>query len=32
MAVMALDILPLTTEQLRDLASLFEQGGDPKWC
>jgi GNAT superfamily N-acetyltransferase len=28
----ALDILPLTPERLPDLAALFEQGGDPKWC
>jgi GNAT superfamily N-acetyltransferase len=28
----ALDIRPLTPERLPDLASLFEQGGDPKWC
>ena len=28
----ALDIRPLTPERLLDLASLFEQGGDPKWC
>jgi GNAT superfamily N-acetyltransferase len=27
-----LDIRPLTPERLTDLASLFEQGGDPKWC
>ena len=29
---MALDIRPLTPERLPDLAALFEQGGDPKWC
>ncbi len=29
---MALDILPLTPARLPDLAGLFEQGGDPKWC
>ncbi len=29
---MALDIRPLTPDRLADLASLFEQGGDPKWC
>lgn len=29
---MAIDIRPLTPERLPDLASLFEQGGDPKWC
>jgi ribosomal protein S18 acetylase RimI-like enzyme len=28
----ALDIRPLTPERLPDLAGLFEQGGDPKWC
>ena len=28
----ALAIEPLTPERLPDLASLFEQGGDPKWC
>jgi GNAT superfamily N-acetyltransferase len=28
----ALAIEPLTPERLGDLASLFEQGGDPKWC
>jgi GNAT superfamily N-acetyltransferase len=27
-----LDIQPLTPDRLPDLASLFEQGGDPKWC
>ena len=27
-----LDIKPLTPDRLPDLASLFEQGGDPKWC
>jgi GNAT superfamily N-acetyltransferase len=29
---MELDIRPLTHERLPDLASLFNQGGDPKWC
>jgi GNAT superfamily N-acetyltransferase len=29
---MAINIRPLTPDRLRDLASLFEQGGDPKWC
>jgi GNAT superfamily N-acetyltransferase len=29
---MALDIRPLTPRRLPDLATLFEQGGDPKWC
>ena len=28
----ALDIQPLTPGRLPDLAELFEQGGDPKWC
>jgi len=27
-----LDIQPLTPERLADLAQLFEEGGDPKWC
>ena len=27
-----LEIQPLTANRLPDLASLFEQGGDPKWC
>lgn len=27
-----LRILPLTTERMPHLASLFGQGGDPKWC
>jgi GNAT superfamily N-acetyltransferase len=27
-----LTVLPLTPERMDDLASLFEQGGDPKWC
>ena len=26
------EIRPLTPDRLPDLASLFEQGGDPKWC
>ena len=25
-------IVPLTPDRLGDLAELFEQGGDPKWC
>ena len=29
---MALQILPLTRARLPDLAALFGQGGDPKWC
>ena len=28
----ALDIQPLTPDRLPDLALLFGQGGDPKWC
>jgi GNAT superfamily N-acetyltransferase len=27
-----LEILPLTPARLPDLAMLFRQGGDPKWC
>ena len=27
-----LTIVPLTPERLGDLATLFDQGGDPKWC
>jgi GNAT superfamily N-acetyltransferase len=27
-----LEILPLTAERFGDLAALFEQGGDPRWC
>jgi GNAT superfamily N-acetyltransferase len=27
-----LQIKPLTPDRLKDLAVLFEQGGDPKWC
>ncbi|HEY5629049.1 MAG TPA: GNAT family N-acetyltransferase, partial [Candidatus Limnocylindrales bacterium] len=26
------DIRPLTPERFADLATLFEEGGDPKWC
>jgi GNAT superfamily N-acetyltransferase len=26
------EILPLTAERFGDLAALFGQGGDPKWC
>jgi len=29
---MTLEIQPLTAERLPDLATLFNQGGDPKWC
>lgn len=32
MTTMALGIQPLTPDRLPDLATLFEQGGDPKWC
>ena len=27
-----LEIVPLTTERFADLAVLFEEGGDPRWC
>jgi ribosomal protein S18 acetylase RimI-like enzyme len=27
-----LDIYPLTQDRFPDLAALFEEGGDPKWC
>ncbi len=27
-----MEVLPLTPDRLPDLAALFEQGGDPKWC
>jgi len=27
-----LTIVPLTPQRLDDLAALFDQGGDPKWC
>jgi GNAT superfamily N-acetyltransferase len=27
-----IDVLPLTPERFPDLAALFEEGGDPKWC
>jgi GNAT superfamily N-acetyltransferase len=26
------EVLPLTTERWSDLAALFQEGGDPKWC
>jgi GNAT superfamily N-acetyltransferase len=29
---MALEISPLTPERFPDLAALFEEGGDPRWC
>ena len=32
MAAMDLTIAPLTPERIPDLARLFDQGGDPKWC
>ena len=32
MAHGTLDIRPLTADTWPDLAALFEQGGDPKWC
>ncbi len=32
MASEDLDIVPLTPERFADLAALFEEGGDPKWC
>jgi GNAT superfamily N-acetyltransferase len=31
-AVVDLTIVPLTADRLPDLATLFDQGGDPKWC
>jgi GNAT superfamily N-acetyltransferase len=32
MRAVDLEIRPLTRERLPDLAALFKQGGDPKWC
>ena len=29
---MTLEIQPLTPKRIADLATLFDQGGDPKWC
>jgi GNAT superfamily N-acetyltransferase len=29
---MTLEIQPLTAKRIGDLATLFDQGGDPKWC
>jgi GNAT superfamily N-acetyltransferase len=29
---MTLEIQPLTAKRIADLATLFDQGGDPKWC
>jgi ribosomal protein S18 acetylase RimI-like enzyme len=31
-AATELTIVPLTPDRLDDLATLFDQGGDPKWC
>jgi GNAT superfamily N-acetyltransferase len=28
----AIEIRPLTAKRIGDLATLFDQGGDPKWC
>jgi GNAT superfamily N-acetyltransferase len=28
----AIDVKPLTPDRFGDLATLFEEGGDPKWC
>ncbi len=28
----ALEIQPLTAKRIPDLATLFDQGGDPRWC
>lgn len=30
--IRTLEIQPLTPERFGDLATLFEQGGDPRWC
>jgi GNAT superfamily N-acetyltransferase len=30
--ISALDVRPLTRDRFPDLAALFEEGGDPKWC
>jgi hypothetical protein len=27
-----MDVRPLTPERFGDLAALFEENGDPKWC
>ena len=27
-----LTVMSLTPERFMDLAALFEEGGDPKWC
>ena len=29
---MTLEIVPLTPKRISDLGTLFDQGGDPKWC
>ena len=31
-AATGLTIVPLTPDRLADLATLFDQGGEPKWC
>ena len=31
-AVTGLEVQPLTTDRFADLAELFNEGGDPKWC
>ena len=31
-AIDDLEIVPLTAARFPDLAALFEEGGDPKWC
>ena len=31
-ATTTIELQPLTTDRWNDLARLFEQGGDPKWC
>jgi ribosomal protein S18 acetylase RimI-like enzyme len=31
-AATELTIMPLTPDRLNDLATLFDQGGDPRWC
>lgn len=27
-----IEVVPLTPERFKDLATLFKEGGDPKWC
>jgi hypothetical protein len=29
---LSLEILPLTPGRFGDVATLFDEGGDPKWC